>query len=144
MLPRPTWVPASEARQDEIKEVLSAQDYHTECPRCLQKTLYATDGESSCAFCGYRANGEEAAAEWFDRQYGHIYDPKERMMLDDEIRSCPECGAWAAIPTDANDSSGILCLSCGLFSQLRECLICGNSTYQEYCDYHVYTMKKDD
>ena len=94
-----------DARLGEIKGTLEAQDYsvHTECPRCLQETLYAEDGESSCAFCGYRASGEDAASEWFDRQHGHIWDPKERMMLEDEIRSCPECGASAAIPRDARD-----------------------------------------
>lgn len=112
-----------EARQEEIKETLEAQDYsvHTECPRCLQETLYATDGESSCAFCGYRASGEEVAGEWFDRQYGHIGDPKERMMLDDEIDSCPECGSRACVH---DDTHGRICFSCGESGDYTRCAYC--------------------
>ncbi len=94
---------------------------HTECPRCLQETLYAEGGESSCAFCGYSARGEDMAAEWLDRQYGHIWDPKERMMLDDEIESCPECGSWACVHDDIH---GRICFSCGESGDYSRCAHC--------------------
>ena len=112
-----------EARQKEIKAILEGQDYsvHTECPRCLQETLYAQEGESSCAFCGYKAAGEEVAAEWFDRHYGHIWDPKERMMLDGEIESCPECGRWASVYDDIH---GRICFSCGETGNYTRCAYC--------------------
>ena len=112
-----------DARQEEIKETLEAQDYsvHTECPRCLQETLYAQDGESSCAFCGYKADGEEVAAEWFDRNYGHIWDPKERMMLDDEIECCPECSSWASVHDEIH---GRICFSCGESGDYTRCAYC--------------------
>lgn len=112
-----------DTRLDEIKGTLESQDYsvHTECPRCLQETLYAQDGESSCAFCGYKADGEEVVAEWFDRHYGHIWDPKERMMLEDEIESCPECARWACVH---DDTRGRICFSCGESGNYTRCAYC--------------------
>lgn len=113
-----------DARMKEIKAALDAQNYsvHVECPQCLQETLYAEEGESSCAFCGYRAKGEDAAAAWFDRNFGHILDPKDRLELEDEIMSCPECGAWACVH-DA--SHGRICLACGESGAYEHCSRCG-------------------
>ena len=134
-----------DARLREIQPIIDDQDYamHVECMRCLQVTLYASEGESSCAFCGYRASGEEAATDWFDHHYGHLR-PKEMMIAMDDmgVGPCPECGADAAIPLD--EGGGCHCLSCGETSHLRKCLRCSATSYDHLCDYCRHLMEKDD
>jgi len=135
------------SRLDEIQPTLDGQDYatHVECPHCLQETLYPSDGESSCVFCGYRASGEEAAADWFDHHYGYLGLKEMRIMMDDMgVGLCPECGADAAIPIQSNEESGVHCLSCGETSHLRKCKLCRAATYGDFCDHCQYQMGKDD
>ena len=111
-------------RLEQIDAILKSQAYaeHVECPRCLQTTLYPDGGEASCAFCGQKASGEDAAEEWFEHHYGHL-SPKDRMCLETQIENCPECGAQACIPKE--DVIGFRCFACGESGPYERCNICG-------------------
>ncbi len=129
-----------------IKDKLTEQGRyveHAECPRCLQETLYSDAGEASCAFCGYRASGEEAASEWLWHHYGRQRPKDMQIMMDDlGLGACPECGADATIPLD--EGEGCHCLSCGQTSNLSECCRCNTPCYDGLCDYCRQLMEKDD
>jgi len=129
------------ARTEEIRPILDDQTYsvHVECPRCLQETLYPDGGNASCAFCGYSADGEAAASDYVNQRFNPSY---KELASDPIVQDCPECGASAAIPVD--EAGGILCLSCGETSHLRDCTRCGSPTYGEYCDWCQHMVNKDD
>jgi hypothetical protein len=133
------------ARTKQIKPTLEKQTYslHVECPYCLQETLYPEEGQASCAFCGYRADGEAVAEDWIEQHFGH-HALKERMIAEDVVQGCPECGAWAAIPIRTEEERGILCLSCGEMSRLGKCELCGEPTYRALCDRCQHMPEKDD
>jgi hypothetical protein len=115
-----------DTRLKDVQPILDGQTYstHFQCPQCLQTTLYSDGGEASCAFCRYKAAGEDAAAEYVTRFYPG--SPKD-YSIDPVVLTCPECGCEACLPDD-DDGGGYHCVSCGEGGEYSACSSCGALT----------------
>ncbi len=115
-----------ELRMDSLKEDLESAEkdglFTTECPICYQDTLILGDSQTSCLFCNYKAEPEDAARLWIST---HM-KINEYMIVKDggdyPLYLCPECDNNTLV-----DSEKYICFACGNhwdISTLDNCLDC--------------------
>jgi hypothetical protein len=98
------------ARLKTIQPLLKNHGQIVECPSCLQDTLMA-DFKVHCAFCGYNAMAEDAAAFYISNSYGNIHDPEEDYP---EIQHwCPNCDNHALVYDQGYRVTNGVCFACG-------------------------------
>lgn len=112
------------------KEIEKDLDYSKEiiiqCPVCGQNTMVIDDG-TKCMYCGYSADGEDAAHEYIYSIFGLSW----RQVADGEILPiyrCPDCWSDSLVNTTYR---------LGMVHEKFVCFNCGNSWMDNeisFCD----------
>ncbi len=96
------------------------------CPACQRDALTIDDG-GTCLFCGYQAQGVDAASDYATDVLGVTW----RSLKDGDdwpVGTCPACDWDACVETDAEIYDRYLCFQCGRrwdLGKLDECGRCG-------------------
>lgn len=96
------------------------------CPSCHQEALTVDDGVE-CLFCGYKAEGKEAASDYATDVLGVTWR-ELKDGADQPIGTCPACDWEACVETAADGRDRYLCFNCGsrwTMGKLHECARCG-------------------
>jgi len=96
------------------------------CPSCQHEALTVDDGVE-CLFCGYKAEGKEAASDYATDVLGVTWR-ELKDGADWPIGTCPACDWEACVETAADGRDRYLCFNCGsrwTMGKLHECARCG-------------------
>lgn len=113
-------------RANNIQTSLKSAYAVLPCPSCQQEALTVDDGDE-CLFCGYKAEGNNAASAYAIDVLGVTWrDLKDG--ADWPVGICPACDWNACVETGADGSDGYLCFHCGerwAKGNLHKCGRCG-------------------
>lgn len=97
-------------------EVQAQKSAVVTCPDCFQDALVLDDG-TKCLFCGYAAEGEEAAEAYVNRVLGVSWYRVVKDGGDWPITDCPECDMEALVDLQNGGNqypaTQYICFNCG-------------------------------
>lgn len=122
-----------ERREADIRAELQSIDRPViECPSCLRPAL-ALEGEGAhCLFCGYRADGERASADYVSSVLGVTEYDIVKDGAENPLHFCPECDVRSLVHVgpsgDMTPGREYVCFNCGrewLDGEFSACTLCG-------------------
>jgi len=113
-------------REKTIQPELGKANAVRQCPSCQQEAL-VVDGGAECRFCGYKAEGSDAASNYATNVLGVTW---RSLRKGDEwpVGLCPSCDRESCVETGSDRSDGYVCFHCGdrwAMGHLTECVRCG-------------------
>jgi hypothetical protein len=119
----------SARRRDTAQALLKAGAGSTvvTCPSCEEGAL-VLDGEASCLFCRYRADGVDAADDYISAVLGLSEYIELSQGGEWPRHTCPECQYQAFVDTGADGDDRFICFSCGTTwrdDTVERCARCG-------------------